>query len=77
MMGLQQGDVAGQSQKASWVGVGAGGLVLGRSRGEVWRAVLEGNSVATGRPRAGDFLWDLELSSSMKPRPVSFTPWGK
>lgn len=42
--------------------------MLGLSRGEVGRAFLEGNSVATGRSRAGEFLWNLGLPSSTEPR---------
>lgn len=42
--------------------------MLGLSRREVGRAFLDGESVATGRPRAGEFLWDLGLPSSTNPR---------
>lgn len=42
--------------------------MLGLSRGEVGRVFLEGNSVATRRPRAGEFLWNLGLPSSNEPK---------
>lgn len=66
MMELQQGEVAEQAGKASRVGEGQVALVLGLSTGEAW----EGSGVATGRPGAAEFLWDLGLPPPCQHRPV-------
>lgn len=65
-MGLQQGEVAGPAGKAPRGGEGQVALVLGLSTGEAW----EGSGVATGRPGAAEFLWDLGLPPLCWHRPV-------